>query len=140
MFGPTRYLLLDTDRGDVVDLSKVLYRATRSLGGSWTEMLHSDKELLELAERWARQTGLESPRICPLCNQGAGTPRHVIMVCPSLAEVRNRFLDLLEAEMLGSASLASLVDAAGEWWERRPAADMNCARRCRCRYSNVGQR
>ena len=48
-----RPLLLSTDQSRFVDLAAVLYRAIRAVGGSWTEALHSDAALLQIAAAWS---------------------------------------------------------------------------------------
>ena len=59
-----------------VDLSKALYRCTRAIGGSWTEMQHSDPNMAEKAQRWAARfvaNPAVNHRTCPLCREGPGT-------------------------------------------------------------------
>ena len=67
-----RCLALPTDDPDSVDLTAAAYRIQRVVGGSWTERLHSDAELLGKAERWSLEAPNRYPRLCPLCGEGPG--------------------------------------------------------------------
>ena len=82
----------------------------RAIGGSWTERLHSDAQLLELAHRWSTVEGF-SHRTCPLCRALPGTPRHVVMSCPAMLPLVQLLRDDMEAELLRSAPLEHIAEA-----------------------------
>ena len=105
-------LALPGDTSKYVDLSGNLYRIARAIGGGWTERLHVDQEARKSASRWAATAQVPSPRICPLCRTGQGTPRHVIMQCPAVAVHADEMRDAVEAEMLRHASAEDLTAAA----------------------------
>ena len=92
---------LPTD-GRVLDLSQMLYRCVRAIGGGWTEQLHIDSDLRRVAERWSRAQNLPSVRTCPLCREGPGTPRHVVMSCPAMRPLVDQWRDDLEAELIST--------------------------------------
>jgi len=108
-------LLLPGDNPSSVDLSGVFYRALRAVGGSWTEAMHSDGSLCDLAESWADRTGAASFRVCPLCGDGAGTPRHVVMRCWEMRSLADFVRDKVEAELLFDNSRVRLLDAAAAY-------------------------
>ena len=98
-----------------VDLSRVLYRSVRAIGGGWTEQLHVDPALASLAEQWRVQCGLSSIRSCPLCQTGPGTPRHVVMVYPSMRPLVDMLRDCLEQEFARLVPASVLLERAGTW-------------------------
>lgn len=100
-----------------MDLSCFFYRALRAVGGSWTEMLHSDAQLIVLASSWAAAEGHATVRIWPLCRSGAGAPRHVVMSC-ALKEIQEEVWDVMETESVREAPRDDLVAASEEWWAR----------------------
>ena len=102
---------LPSDAG-VVDLSPVIVRLHRAIGGAWTERLHSQSDLLTLAKAWALDRGLPSPRVCPLCCTGPGTPRHVIMSCPAMAPLMDLLRDAIETELSAAATAREVQKAA----------------------------
>ena len=105
-------LSLPQDTSPDVDLSGILFRTVRAIGGAWTERLHVDPEALRRATRWAAEATLPSPRTCPLCKRGHGTPRHVFMQCPAVAKFADATRDMVEAELLRHASGEVLVASA----------------------------
>ena len=105
---------LPTDAA-AVDLSRVLYRCVRAIGGGWTEQLHVDPALASLAEQWRVQCRLSSIRSCPLCQTGPGTPRHVVMVCPSMRPLVDMLRDCLEQEFARLVPASVLLERAGTW-------------------------
>ena len=102
---------LPSDAG-VVDLSPVIVRLHRAIGGARTERLQSQSDLLTLAKAWALDRGLPSPRVCPLCGTGPGTPRHVIMSCPAMAPLVDLLRDAIETELSAAATARALQEAA----------------------------
>jgi hypothetical protein len=111
-----RQFALHTDTHSHVDLSRVLYRCIRAIGGGWMERLHSDSVLASMAADWAAEFHLPSSRVCPLCSSGTGTPRHVIMCCPELQPCRDAVCDAVERELISQATAANLTRAADSWW------------------------
>ena len=109
-----RCCCLPTDAA-AVDLSRVLYRCVRAIGGGWTEQLHVDPALASLAEQWRVRCGLSSIRSCPLCQTGPGTPRHVVMVCPSMRPLVDMLRDCLEQEFARLVPASVLLERAGTW-------------------------
>ena len=112
-----------------LDLSAMAYRCHRAIGGSWTERLHAHADVAALAATWATQAGWPSPRTCPLCRSGPGTPRHVIMSCKALAPVADMLRDDIEAELQTLATADSLHQAAQAWQHqaRADALPIQCA-------------
>ena len=102
--------LLEGD-GHELDLSAFAYRCFRAIGGSWTERLHADPQLLLIGEAWAARSG-NHVRTCPLCGDRAGTPRHVIMSCSAMQPLVEALRDDMEAELSRVATRARLVEAA----------------------------
>ena len=113
---------LGTDGDGCLDLSKVLFRAIRAVGGGWTEMLHSDARLLALAVGWADDWGLPSPRICPLCLAQAGTPRHVVMTCREMGRLQKSVRDVVEVELGFGGAGERLRGEVDVWWASEQAA------------------
>ena len=113
-----RRFLLPGDLPGTVDLSKMLYRCLRAIGGGWTEMLHVDSSLAVLAGPWAERRGLPSHRWCPLCRSAAGTPRHVVMTCPAVSEQADAVRDAVEAELVRHVPSDTLCELAEAWWLR----------------------
>lgn len=105
---------LPTD-GRSLDLSGMLYRCVRAIGGGWTEQLHVDPALVEVAERWCQARGLESKRTCPLCRAGPGTPRHVVMSCSAMRPLVDQWRDALEAELRSLCGEELLLARASSW-------------------------
>ena len=101
--------------GRSVDLSRMLYRCVRAIGGGWTEQLHVDPALLEIAEQWSNTHGTASPRICPLCRAGPGTPRHVVMSCSAVRPLVDQWRDGLEAELHSLCGAEVLLSCAASW-------------------------
>ena len=114
-------LLAPGDDSRALDLSRALFRASRGIGGGWTEMLHVDTPLRAVAEQWAASSGV-GPRLCPLCMGSAGTPRHTVMQCPDLKPLSEHVLDLVEAELCKAATRSDLVIAAQSWWVEQEEA------------------
>ncbi|CAE7770376.1 unnamed protein product [Symbiodinium sp. CCMP2592] len=112
---PSRWhtLRLPQDSGQV-DLSGFQFRCLRAIGGSWTELLHSDASLRRQAAADAQRHD-RSPRTCPLCLHSAGTPRHVIMRCSHMRPLVDHVRDLLEAELRLLVSPSQLFACAAEW-------------------------
>ena len=107
-----QHLLLPQDRPPYIDLSRQLFRMQKAIGGSWSEALHVDLELQQLANVWATQRGLPSPRVCPFCLGAAGTPRHVIMACAEVSHLVDQVRDVVENEVARLAPTAELLRAA----------------------------
>ena len=105
---------LPTDFG-AVELSKVLYRCVRAIGGGWSEQLHVDSDLVSLAERWRSSQNLSSIPTCPLCQTGPGTPRHVVMSCPAMRPLVDMLRDCLEREMIALVGCDYLLTKAAAW-------------------------
>ena len=123
------HLTLDTDSAGGIDLAGPFYRMQRAIGGGWTERLHVDAELRELAEAWAHCRGYASARLCPFCLQGHGTPRHVIMTCREMAPLVDQVRDAVESALRRECNADALRDAGEEWassrcpgWAAVPAA------------------
>ena len=107
-------LRLPSDRSDVVDLSRILYRSIRAVGGGWTEWQHSDGSLAEYANQWQADTSVASARVCPLCTQSPGTPRHVIMGCSNMVAVQAEVKTIVEQE-LSRWGAQQLIYGGGAW-------------------------
>ena len=103
-------LLLPRD-GDRVDISGFVHRCIRGIGGSWTELLHSDGAALRCAREYCERRE-QSLRTCPLCLSAAGTPRHVVMQCPAMAPLANHVRDLVESALAAAADPIVLRRAA----------------------------
>ena len=97
-----------------LDLSAMVYRLHRAIGGSWTERLHSTN-LQVLADSWCALRTLPTPRLCPLCATAPGTPRHVVMSCPAMAPLVDRLRDAIEAELANVVPPPQLLAAADAW-------------------------
>lgn len=112
-----------------LDLSAMAYRCHRAIGGSWTERLHAHADVAGLAATSPTQAGWPSPRTCPLCQSGPGTPRHVIMSCKALAPAADMLRDDIEAELQTLATADSLHQAAQAWQHqaRADALPIQCA-------------
>lgn len=113
---PSRWdaLLLPSDIGRTIDLSRVLYRAMRAVGGGWTEWQHSDNELAAFATAWCMESNQPPPRVCPLCRQQPGTPRHVIMSCDAMTVPQNAVRTIVENE-LRQWRQQQLIEGGMEW-------------------------
>ena len=105
-----------------VDLSRFVFRLHRAIGGSWTEKLHADAALQRLANAWALHRNLHSPRLCPLCGTGPGTPRHVVMSCPAMSPLVDQLRDAIEAELCCTVAKQSLANAGGRVCSPSPLA------------------
>ena len=101
-----RVFCLPNETQSELDLFPSLFRITRSIGGSWTELLHTDASALLQARAWAGryQHGL---LLCPLCLMETGDTRHVILGCRCTEPFRNLLRDKMEHLLI---SLASLED------------------------------
>lgn len=108
---------LPTDK-PVLDLSSVLFRCVRAIGGGWSEQLHVDAPLALLAERWSSSLGLPSARTCPLCSGGPGTPRHVVMSCPAMRHLVDMLRDCLECELASLVQPSAFTEKASAWRHR----------------------
>ncbi|CAE7257788.1 unnamed protein product, partial [Symbiodinium necroappetens] len=111
-----RWALAQDDK--YVDLAPMFFRCTRSIGGSWTERLHSDADLQTLAQRWILYRGLDSVRTCPLCGRGPCTPRHVFMSCEHMRPLVDALRDSVETALTASQPSDSLIAAAAGWRSR----------------------
>ena len=111
-----RWALAQDDKH--VDLAPMFFRCTRSIGGSWTERLHSDADLQTLAQRWILYRGLDSVRTCPLCGRGPCTPRHVFMSCEHMRPLVDALRDSVETALTASQPSDSLIAAAAGWRSR----------------------
>ena len=74
---------------------------------------------------YIQQANWPSPRTCPLCRAGPGTPRHVVMACAAMTPAVDLLRDDMEAELAGLDSTPTLLAAAQVWRHRllarRPA-------------------
>lgn len=131
-------LLLPGDDPAALDLSKVFFRIMRGIGGAWTELTHARHDVLVLAGQWGEETGAASLRTCPLCTGGPGTPRHVIMTCTCVSEVRDQVRDVIEAELCRHVERSVLLAAADEWWESMEERGMGSS--SRAAVSNADKR
>ena len=105
-------LLLSQDKTRLVDLSRALFRMHRAVGGSWTEYLKTDEELLRLAVSHPARVELPSVRTCPFCRTTHGTPRHYVMECPETAPYAAEICDAVENELESLGCTQDLIDAA----------------------------
>ena len=98
------HLLLAEDQPMSVDLSGALFRMHRAVGGSWTEYLKTDDELLRLAE--IRHTAAGLPyRMCPFCRVSQGTPRHYVMECQETEKYAEDICEAVDLEALVAPNL-----------------------------------
>ena len=111
-----RHFLVPGEDPRCVDLSGQIFHMMRAIGGAWTEALHVDRDLASFASAWAEQVGTHSARVCPFCRLDAGTPRHVVMVCPEMAQFADAARDAVESEIQLIAPAADFIDAAELWW------------------------
>ena len=74
------YFLLSDDNAQSVDLSAIMFRLHRAIGGAWAEYMHTDEELHQMATQWSNKSSAKSHRTCPFCKNGTGTPRHYVML------------------------------------------------------------
>lgn len=105
--------MLPGDRARSVDLSPAYCRILRAIVDSWTEMMHSDVTLADLAEAWAAERPSRFLRLCPLCEAGPGTPRHTVMACTRLGSICDHVRNI-EAELFRHFSSAELRARAAE--------------------------
>ena len=68
------HLLLPDDDAQATDLSGIMFRMQRAIGGSWTEYIHTDEGLHQIATYWAFGLSFKSDRICPFCRVEQGRP------------------------------------------------------------------
>ena len=78
-------------------------------------MLNGDPELRAGAVVWAAEVGLASERVCPLCRNGAGSPRHVVMSCAHMRSSVETLCDVLEAELVRWCPAEVLLSEADAW-------------------------
>ena len=69
----------------------------------------------------------EADRTCPLCRQGPGTPRHVIMACEAMRPLVDAIRDDVEAALVATTPLAHHVQCATTW--RNEAATLEHGQR-----------
>ena len=84
----------------------------RAVGGSWTEYLKTDEELVRLAGNHAMEEGLPSIRTCPFCRLSQGTPRHYVMECLETKIYVEEICDAVETELSSLGCTQELIDAA----------------------------
>ena len=84
----------------------------RAVGGSWTEYLKTDEELLRLAGNHVSLADLPSIRACPFCRTTHGTPRHYVMECPETAIYAVEICDAVENELANLGHTQELIDAS----------------------------
>ena len=78
-------------------------------------MVHTSEEAGQMAA-WGVSAGrLATVRICPLCGNGPGTARHVIMVCSAMRPLVLNFLDAVELELTRARAVDDLLAAARCW-------------------------
>ena len=94
----------------------------KAIGGAWTEYLHSDADLLRLATAWAGIRHHSSPRMCPFCENGHGTPKHYLMACPETQEHAHAICDAVESELARWNVSQELIAAATEFYGPRATA------------------
>ena len=78
-----QHFLLAEDRACSVDLSGSLFRMHRAVGGSWTEYLKTDEELVHLAGNHAIEAG--HPSIHPYVPILPSKPRHSASLCHGMS-------------------------------------------------------
>ena len=114
-------LLLPSDHADSVDLSSILFRMHRSVGGAWTEYIKSDLILRQLATTHHASLLLASVRICPFCRLHHGTPRHYVMECPETVLYSDKICDAVESTLAGLGFPMELRDAGFEHYAKFPS-------------------
>ena len=120
---PPRFdgLLLQSDQAASVDLSSILFRMHRSVGGGWTEYIKSDPSLLQLATRHHACLHLPSVRTCPFCRLQHGTPRHYVMECPETYLYALETCDAVEAALSDLGFPEELREAGLEHHAKYPS-------------------
>ena len=81
------------------------------------ERLHSHADEASLASEWCTRARWSSPRTCPLCQAGPGTPRHVVMSCPAMSPLVDQLRDDMELELRQHATVQAHSAAALCWRE-----------------------
>ena len=114
-------LLLPLDHADSVDLSSIIFRMHRSVGGAWSEYIKSDPILRQLATTHHASHLLPSVRTCPFCRLHHGTPRHYVMECLETVFHSNEICDAVEAILASLGSPTELIDAASEYYAKSPS-------------------
>ena len=97
-----RVLCLPNESHPELDLFPSLYRISRSIGGSWTELLHTDTVLSQRAAEQANRLN-RNKRVCPLCLAETGDSRHVSLHCRYTAPVLDLLRDKMETLLLSLA-------------------------------------
>ena len=105
-------LLLPSDKADKVDLSSIMFRMQRAVGGSWTEYQKSDTILCHLISEQMFSLRLPNVRTCPFCKSNHGTPRHYVMECPETELYANDICDAVEGVLASLGCSVLLIDAA----------------------------
>ena len=120
---PPRFdgLLLQSDHAASVDLSGIIFRMHRSVGGGWTEYIKSDSSLLQLATRHHASLLLPSVRTCPFCRLQHGTPRHYVMECTETHLYSLEICDAVEAALADLGFPEELREAGIEHHAKFPS-------------------
>jgi hypothetical protein len=98
-----------------VDLSSMLYRLHRAIGGGWTEMIKVDTSMAAALGQWRAVPCYVADRVCPLCGLGPGTPRHVIMECHAVRPLVDALRDDVEAALIAVKPNSLHVQRAAAW-------------------------
>ena len=109
-----RVFCLPNDPVGELDLFPVLFRISRSIGGAWAEVQHSDAEIRQTAMEWANHTHIHH-RLCSLCLQGTGDTRHVILTCRYTQPYREHLSNMMERLLASQASLETHLAASSAY-------------------------
>ena len=93
------HFLLAEDNAQATDVSGIMFRMQKAIGGSLAEFMHTDEGLHEIATYWSREVSLKSNRSCPFCKNGAGTPRHYVIACTETKQYTEAICDSVECEI-----------------------------------------
>ena len=111
-------LRLPSDNADMVDLSNIIFRMQRAVGGAWTEYIKSDPMLRQLATSYHVSHRLPSVRTCPFCRFHHGTPRHYVMECLETVTYTDEICDSVEAILSNFGPSSDLIDAATQYYDK----------------------
>ena len=105
------HLLPADDNAQAIDLSGIMFRMQRAIGGSWTEYMHADEGLHQLATYWVLGLSLNTHCLCTFCKNGIWTPRHNVRACPETKQYTEAICDALEAEMSRLCNQQQMIEA-----------------------------
>ena len=114
-----RIFCLPADIPGDIDLYPALYRISRSIGGCWTEVQHSDSAIKQLALAWSARES-RHPRCCPLCHLSTGDSRHATLACQYTKPYRDLLLDKMELLLVSFASVDVHRTAAADFRSAGP--------------------